>query len=235
MCSIGVGTGSARSCSTSLSTACASACSAEPMVSSCDFRAATQPGKSGNQAPKVPLGPRSSPNSPRAPSQFRVLSECWDRRGRRDLGSVRYGRCDLRQCRLHAAGRELARPPRRGRASDPADDVGPWLWCKVAGTDRACRRRVSASVAVTTISRAGFQRLRSFPAPEVGTKCPNARWPKPSPTAVGRRSRACIATGRMSDACCAAPDGASPPSDGIMLQSCVFEARCQQPKSVKCI
>jgi protein-L-isoaspartate O-methyltransferase len=63
--------------------------------------------------------------------------------GRRRAGFVRYGRCHLRQCRLHAAGRKLARPPRRWRAPDPADDVGPRLCCKLAGANGECRCRLS--------------------------------------------------------------------------------------------
>ncbi len=57
---------------------------------------------------------------------------------------------NLRQCRLHAAGRKLARSARRWRTPDPPDDVRPRFWGKrpgfggkVAGTDREGRRGVS--------------------------------------------------------------------------------------------
>src|SRR5262245_49103927 len=53
------------------------------------------------------------------------------------------------------------------------------------------------SVAVTTILRAGFLRLRSFHAPETGTQFQNVRWPKPSKMEGGNRSPASIALRRF--------------------------------------
>ena len=81
----------------------------------------------------------------RSQSQFREHTQT-SKSSRDDGALVPFddGRCHLRQCRLHAASRKLARSPRRWRAPDPADDVGPGFW----GKDRLeriaeCRRGVS--------------------------------------------------------------------------------------------